>query len=249
MNILDIQDISVSINGTVIISDVNVTIKTGDFIFLKGSNGSGKSTLFNVLARYNPEGKYRINGKIICQDNLDILLIKEKDIHNYLRQIYYIQQETRDAGETVFQRFSNVMLDISAHKISENDVIGFFNECDVLNVFHGLRPEKLLHRKLSTFSEGQKKLIEILAGVMRAPFMKILLADEPLNHLDTGNIKKVIELFSNLRKTNPDLAIIMTTHCQAFPAPTKYLKIQSGILKESSVPYRHYDCFDEVDIT
>jgi len=80
---------------------------------------------------------------------------------------------------------------------------------------------------------------------MRTGTMDILFIDEPLNHLDSGNIKTVIDLLQKLKKERPELAIMLTTHCQAFPEPTVFLHITNGQLIQSPVPYIHYNCFDD----
>jgi ABC-type multidrug transport system ATPase subunit len=244
MNIIDIKNLSIYIKDAAILSNINLTIESGDFIFLKGDNGSGKSTFLNVLADYNPPNiNYKVTGSIIFE-NQDILTIDDPFL--FRQQIYYIQQKPEDSDQTVFQKFQTVMNIV--HPITENDVKNFLHETDILPVFSNknveITPDKLLKRKFAQLSEGQKKLLEILSGIMRAQYMKLLLIDEPLNHLDTGNIKKVINLFTDLRKKNPQLAIIITTHCQAFPKPTKYLVANTGNIKISQVEYIHYACFD-----
>jgi ABC-type multidrug transport system ATPase subunit len=244
VNIIDVKNLSIYIKNTAILSGINLTIESGDFIFLKGDNGSGKSTFLNVLANYNPPDiNYKVTGSIIF-DNHDILTVDDPFL--FRQQIYYIQQKPEDSDQTVFQKFQTVMNIV--HPVTEDDVKNFLHETDILSDFSNknteITAEKLLKRKFARLSEGQKKLLEALAGIMRAQYMKLLLIDEPLNHLDMGNVKKIINLFTNLRKKNPDLAIIITTHCQAFPEPTKYLVAGDGNIKLSRVEYIHYACFD-----
>jgi ABC-type cobalamin/Fe3+-siderophores transport system ATPase subunit len=244
--ILDVRDVSIGIKDNMILSHINLSIEEGDFIFLKGSNGAGKTTFLNVLSCYNPNGYYRLEGDLIYRENNETKNIFSLiDTQWYKRKIYYIPQVQEDLGKTVFQKFADTIQTVRGDKFLKDEVLAFFDTYDIAGFIPNSNPKKLLDRNLSSLSEGQKKIIEIFAGIMRCIYIKILLLDEPLNHLDTGNIKKVINILSNLRQKNPRLAIILTTHCQAFPDPTKYLVIQSKTVSRSKTPYVHYDCFEE----
>jgi ABC-type cobalamin/Fe3+-siderophores transport system ATPase subunit len=100
--LLEINALNVSVSikeksGRTILSDVNIIINRGDFIFLKGNNGSGKSTFLNVLARYTPpQTSYYISGKSAyygdnTRNSFDIF-IPNVDMQWYKQQICYIEQ-------------------------------------------------------------------------------------------------------------------------------------------------------------
>ena len=242
--LLNIDNLSVSIKKYDILKNINLQINNGDFVFLKGSNGSGKTTFLNVLSGLNLDGNYDIKGNIFFNGKYSIF-----DSESYRRQIYYIEQVDRDFDSSVFNKISLIMEPIPSYKsLSVNDIfddtLSFIEKYKINEYFPGKNMKDILKRKTKQLSEGQRKIISLLSGFMRSRYMKILIADEPLNHLDSGNIKKTIDLFTKFRSDFPELAVIITTHCQAFPEPTKYLLLKDKQLFTSPVPYRHYDCFN-----
>jgi ABC-type multidrug transport system ATPase subunit len=242
--ILDINNLTVSINKSIILSDISFQINKGDFVFLKGANGSGKTTFLNVLSGKNKDGKYIVNGNIIFNNEYNILNSDCSDA--YRKQRHFIEQIDYDFGDTVFDRFRTTMNSVLPYALSIQDIFEFFNRYNIIDYFINWNVEQILKKKIGSLSEGQKKIISIISGFMRAQYMKILIVDEPLNHLDSGNIKKTIDLFTEFHSIFPELAIIITTHCQAFPEPTKYLLLKDKNIISSPLIYHQYDCFNEL---
>jgi ABC-type multidrug transport system ATPase subunit len=249
--LLSVDNLSVSVDKYEILNNINLQINHGDFIFLKGSNGSGKTTFLNVLSCFNPDGKYVINGSISFNGEYNILDSKYSE--NYLKQKTYIEQVDPNLhilGMSVLEIISLSIGSISSYESLSrndifNDILSFFDKYKINEYFPDKNMEKILKSKAKHLSEGQKKIISLLSGLMRSQYTKILIADEPLNHLDSSNIKKTIDLFAKFRSDFSELAIIITTHCQAFPEPTKYWLLKDKQITISPVPYRHYDCFDD----
>ena len=243
-NLLEIQNLDIFIKNNPILLNINLKIEKGEFIFLKGANGSGKTTFLNVLSGMNKEGNYSIQGKILFNNEYDILSLSVKNMHLYRRQRHFLEQTGPDFDTTVLRKFYDIVEIIFPGQLKERDIYDFLENYNAKSMFPGINYEKLLRKKISSMSEGQKKMISILAGFMRAQYVKLLIADEPLNHLDSNNIKKIIDLFKVFRKKYPDLSIIITTHCQAFPQPDKFLVINNKNIKPSPVSYQHYDCYN-----
>jgi ABC-type multidrug transport system ATPase subunit len=260
--ILEISGFSVHIKEKVtrnfreklILSNVNITINNGDFIFLKGNNGSGKSTFLNILTRNTPlQTRYYVSGECIYYGdrfkNAYNILRSDDDIQWYKQQVCYIEQQTQMAMGSVSQYFHNVIKPVK-YNLSDSDIKLFLCSHKITDLINDTSPDELINRKISSFSEGQKKIIEIFAGIMRSECdsIKLLFIDEPFNHLDVKNISRVVRLISDLRKNKPDMAIIATTHCQAFPNEDG--KIKSYVFSENTItpselPYQQGKCFKE----
>lgn len=237
--LLSAENVSIFIGNISILRDVNLTISAGDFIFLKGKNGSGKSILLKTLAHQAHTTPCTIIGNIYYKNALIT------DVQAYRRKIYFIPQIQEDYGESVLERFFEVMNVL--HDPVSKEMVTHFLETHMFNsLFPNYTIAKLLIKKYGALSEGQKKIIDILCGIMRAGTMDILFIDEPLNHLDSGNIKNIIDLLQKLRQEHPNLAIMMTTHCQAFPEPSVFLHIDNQQVMPSPLPYIHYNCFADV---
>src|SRR5699024_436993 len=84
---IQINDLSVSLNEKTILKDINVIVRQGEFFCLIGTNGSGKTTLLKTIAQLIPfkTGKIKIAGN-------------DQSSYNYkamARQLSYVPQDTR----------------------------------------------------------------------------------------------------------------------------------------------------------
>ena len=71
---LEIQNVSLSIKGRIIVNDVSITVKPGEVIGLMGPNGAGKTSTFNLaVGNIKPDkGEILLNGKNITNLPLPI---------------------------------------------------------------------------------------------------------------------------------------------------------------------------------
>ena len=76
---------------------------------------------------------------------------------------------------------------------------------EIINVF-GLR--NYLHQKLSSFSGGMKRRVNLIAGLLHSP--KILFLDEPTVGIDVQSKNVILEYLKELNKTG--VSIIYTSH-------------------------------------
>ncbi|MGI0006707.1 MAG: ATP-binding cassette domain-containing protein, partial [Nitrosotalea sp.] len=63
MNVLDVENVSVSLNGALAINKITFSVKEGDLLGIVGPNGAGKTTLFrSILGLQNYSGKIKLFG-------------------------------------------------------------------------------------------------------------------------------------------------------------------------------------------
>lgn len=284
-NILTLENVSITIDKKEILKDVTFTVNSHDFIFLTGNNGSGKSSLLNVIAQDYRRHPY-VNGEILYNGNInfqDYDVLSKKNTSWYKKEICYLRQDQLFTGsifnyfycimdpikenEKEIKRLPSIINDIQEFLgldkkiITQQDVLDLFIENDfLLERIKENNGKKFLNQSINeNLSGGEKKIVEILAAIMRAKndSIKLLLIDEPFNHLDVKNIKRAVQLILSLRKLNPDLAIIVTTHCMAFPTPCsgvtdaieeeyfKHYVISEGILRNAygNEKYEQGKCF------
>jgi NitT/TauT family transport system ATP-binding protein len=69
---IDLERVSIDLEGTRIVSDIDLTIRAGEFLCLLGPSGCGKSTLLNAVAGFIPVvGSLRVAGKPINGPGID----------------------------------------------------------------------------------------------------------------------------------------------------------------------------------
>lgn len=183
-------------NSTYAISDIDLTIKNGDFVFLVGPSGAGKSTLLRLLAKeYNPT-----TGRILV-DDIDITKLTSKDIMYYRRKVGFVFQDFKLLDDrTVFENVALALEvrgfeDVETKKEVER-ILKLFEIWDRRNLF----PTQL--------SGGEAQRTAIARAMIGKP--DILLADEPTGDLDPETSWGVIQLLNEINSWGT--TIVMATH-------------------------------------
>jgi len=180
------------------LSDVNLTIKSGEFVIVQGPTGCGKSTLLNVLSGLDlPD-----SGKIIF-DGENIARATEDRLSRIRRQkIGFVFQDFNLIPTLTAQENVEALLwpTVLREKEIENRAIA------------ALRDVNLLDRKDHfpvQMSGGEKQRCGIARAIVHRP--RVILADEPTGNLDPESEKQVMDL---LKKINKDMetTIIVVTH-------------------------------------
>src|SRR5690606_28205249 len=167
------------------LDDVDLVIRSNEYVAIMGPSGSGKSTLMNVIGCLDTpnEGEYRLNGELVSAMND--------------RQLAHARN--REIG-FVFQTF-NLLARMTA-----------LSNVEVPLVYAGVKrgerhrrarqaletvglADRLMH-KPSEMSGGQRQRVAIARALVTDP--SILLADEPTGNLDTATGEDIMRLFDRL---------------------------------------------------
>jgi putative ABC transport system ATP-binding protein len=196
-NIVELIGIYKSYGATEILKGVNLTIKQGDFLSIRGKSGVGKTNLFKIMGLLeNPDkGTVNIFGK-------DVSKLKDDQKTNLrLNQMGLVFQFFNLIPSlTVMENIELPMVLIGVKKNQRQqraqELLKFF---DIT---------KLAVRYPENLSGGEKQRIAIIRALVNYPAM--LLADEPTSSIDDENSALLIEL---LRKINKEqkVAIVLTS--------------------------------------
>ncbi len=205
--------------GNTILSDINLTIREGDFVYLIGKVGSGKSTLLKSM--YHEIPLVRGTGKVL---DYELENIKKKQIP-YLR---------RKVG-IVFQDFQ-LLIDRSAEKNLEfvlratgwknKDLISIRINEVLTQVGMQNKGYKMPHE----LSGGEQQRIVIARALLNSP--EVILADEPTGNLDPEMGGQIVQLLHTIAGNGT--AVVMSTHNYAVVQkyPGRIVKCEDGYLKE-----------------
>ena len=184
MNELKIEDLSCKRGESKVLNNINLTIKSGETLVIKGRNGSGKTTLLRILSNFitSYQGKVSLNDLNILEDNLynnKFNLIGQK---NSLKDNLSIKKNL-ELWDIIF----NETLDHT--KLLEHD-----------NLDH------LINRDVGSLSDGQKKCISL----HRLNYNKyeFWFLDEPFVYLDEVNTNSLIE---KINRFNKNMGIVILT--------------------------------------
>ena len=184
MNELKIEDLSCKRGESKVLNNINLIIKSGETLVVKGRNGSGKTTLLRILSNFitSYQGKVSLNDLSILEDNLynnKFNLIGQK---NSLKDNLSIKKNL-ELWDIIF----NETLDHA--KLLEHD-----------NLDH------LINRDVGSLSDGQKKCISL----HRLNYNKyeFWFLDEPFVYLDEVNTNSLIE---KINWFNENMGIVILT--------------------------------------
>ena len=156
--------------------NVNLTIKSGDFVALSGVSGSGKTTLLRILA-----GLEEAKGTLQVGDEF---WLKEKfSLPPQKRKIGFVFQD--------YALFPNMSVEENLLYVCKDDALAKH----LLDMTH---LSELAKRMPNSLSGGQKQRVSLCRALMNRP--KILLMDEPLSALDPAMRTKLQNEILTLHK-------------------------------------------------
>jgi len=207
MNLLEIDDLHVSVDGKEILKGISLSIPAGEVHAVMGPNGSGKSTLSYTLA--GRDGYEVTRGRILYDgEDLTALIPEERATKGMFLALQY----PVEIPGVVTLTFLKTALNAQRRARGEP-------ELDAMRVLKLVREkakllkigEDMLRRALNAgFSGGEKKRMEILQMLLFEPKLAIL--DETDSGLDIDALKLVAEGVNLLRQ--PSRAMLVITHYQ-----------------------------------
>lgn len=205
--LLEIKNLSVSLDTKALLSDINMSISHGARHLLAGHNGSGKSTLAATIAG-NPE--YTINSGQIIFDGRDITT--ENTTTRALLGIFLGAQNVPEIpGLTVLSFLKH---SIAAHKHFETgqdlSMGEFLTELETARTKLDI-PKEWLNRSVNVgFSGGERKRLMLLQLIMTKPKLAIL--DEPDSGADATTQQQIADTIHEMS----DTAFLFISHQKNF---------------------------------
>ncbi len=205
---------------TRVLKDIDLEIKSGEFVAIMGPSGSGKSTLLNILGALDvPSGGnysfYDTDIRALSKDQLALfrryilgfvfqgfnLLKKTSALENVEMPLVYLGMYAKERKQRAIEALTSVGLE---------DRIGY-------------DPGQL--------SGGQQQRVAIARAMVTRP--KVLIADEPTGNLDS---KRGLEIMELIKTFNEDgITVIMVTHEKDIAAyASRVIYLRDGVIEKES---------------
>ncbi|MDG1714107.1 ATP-binding cassette domain-containing protein [Lacinutrix sp.] len=209
--VLEFKEASIFQGDSLVLSNVNVEINKGDFVYLIGKTGSGKSSFMKTLYADIPLKKGE--GSIV---DFNLKTLKEKDIPFLRRKLGVVFQDFK----LLTDRTVNANLEFVLK------ATGWKDKAEMAT-----RMEEVLNKvgmKTTGFkfpyelSGGEQQRVAIARALLNNP--ELILADEPTGNLDPQTSIEIMEVLQEINKNGN--TILMATHDYALllKYPSKTLK-------------------------
>ncbi|WP_142783788.1 cell division ATP-binding protein FtsE [Changchengzhania lutea] len=217
--ILQLKDAAIYQGDSLVLSNVNVEINKGEFVYLIGKTGTGKSSFMKTLYGDLPltEG----TGHIVDYDLKDL---KEKDIPFLRRKLGVVFQDFKLLTDRTINE--NLRFVLKATGWKDQDEMNTRVESVLAKVDMKTKGFKYPHE----LSGGEQQRIAIARALLNNP--ELILADEPTGNLDPQTSVEVMEVLQDINKNGN--TILMATHDYALllKYPSKTLKCDENQVYE-----------------
>lgn len=191
---LKVSNLSFSYGLQSVLRDIDFSLSPGTLAVVLGTNGSGKSTLLkNINRLLKPD-----NGTVTV-DGIDVAIMSR---HEIARQIGYMPQKSTGVQCSVFEA---VLLGRKARlrwDVSRDDLRA------VERILGMIGLETLAMRQTTELSGGELQKVVIARALAQEP--KVLLLDEPINHLDMYSQLEVMKLLKTITETLSLVSLVVT---------------------------------------
>ena len=209
-----------------VLKGIDLGIGEGEFVSIMGASGSGKSTLLNILGILDnyDEGEYWLDGKLIKG-------LSEKEAAHYRNRMIGF----------VFQSFNLINFKTAV----ENVELPLYYQGVGRKKRHELAMTYLERFGLTDWathypnelSGGQKQRVAIARALITHP--RILLADEPTGALDSKTSVEVMNLLTELNRTDKVTIIVVTHESGVANCTDKIIHIKDGVIGEIEMNAQH----------
>lgn len=181
----------------VVLRDVTLQGRAGEFIYLIGRTGSGKSSLLKTLYGELPlqQGQGQVCG-------IDLGSLKPAKVHLLRRKLGIVFQDF----ELLTDRTAEANLDFVLKVTDWKDAAERRNRIGEVLASVGL--DNKGYKRPHELSGGERQRLAIARALLNSP--ELILADEPTGNLDTTTSHEVMELFSEIQQAGN--TVILVTH-------------------------------------
>ncbi|GAA0731981.1 ATP-binding cassette domain-containing protein [Aquimarina litoralis] len=213
--VLSLKNASIYQRENLILSDVNVEVNKGDFVYLIGKTGTGKSSFMKTLYGDIPliEGE----GSIV---DFDLSTLKESQIPFLRRKLGIVFQDFKLLNDRTVKE--NLLFVLKA--TGWNDQKAMDSKIDDVLDKVGMKTKDF--KFPYQLSGGEQQRIAIARALLNDP--ELILADEPTGNLDPQTSVEVMEVLQDINKNGN--TILMATHDYALllKYPSKTLKCEGN---------------------
>ncbi|MFL0196075.1 cell division ATP-binding protein FtsE [Clostridium sp. WILCCON 0269] len=214
---IEFKNVSMVYNNNIFaLSNINLEIEKGEFVFLVGSSGAGKTTFVKALLKeIQPT-----NGEIVV-NNINVTNLKRRQIPLYRRKLGVVFQDFRLIP--TLNVYENVAF---AMRVIESPSRDIRKKVPVVLSLVGLSNKyKSFPHELSG---GEQQRVSLARAIVNNP--SILIADEPTGNLDPDTSMDIMETINDINHAGT--TVLMATHASNIvnSMRKRVIEIENGVI-------------------
>ncbi|MBK7974680.1 MAG: ABC transporter ATP-binding protein [Deltaproteobacteria bacterium] len=192
-----IDEVELRYNGTPVLRDVTLEVRTGELVALVGPNGAGKTTLLRAIS-----GLLAPSHGAVYLDHEPVASLAPRAVATRLASV---EQAIRCPEE--LRVWEAVSLGRLPH-LGRFEVLGERDRAIVMAALERTEATVLAERRVTTLSSGERQRVWLAMALAQEP--RVLLLDEPTSHLDIHFQMTILELVKSLAAGG--LTVIASLH-------------------------------------
>ena len=213
------QDVEICQDEQIVLKDVNLTISSGEMVYLLGKVGSGKSSFMKTIY-----GELPIEGTCAQAMDYDLLKLRRRDIPYLRRKVGVVFQDFQLLVDRNVEE--NLMFVLKATGWKDKQAM----KSNIHDVLMQVGMAEKAYKMPYQLSGGEQQRVVIARALLNAP--GLILADEPTGNLDPETGKGIMELLYSISQAG--MTVIMSTHNHTWPElfPGRKLHFTDGKIQE-----------------
>ena len=218
-SVIKLEGVDVYQQKHLVLSNVNLHINPGEFVFLIGQTGSGKSSLLKIIY-----GDLHISNGNGLVAGFDLKKLTEKDIPFLRRKLGIVFQDFQLLTDRTVEQNLEFVMKATGWKdqklISER----------ILDVLEKVGLRSKIKKMPHELSGGEQQRVVIARALLNDP--ELILADEPTGNLDPETSEEIVTLLKQISQSGT--AVLMASHdyhiIRTFPS--RIIKCEAGMVHE-----------------
>ena len=217
--LISYKNVEICQDEQIVLADVNLSIASGEMVYLLGRVGSGKSSLMKTIY-----GELPIEGTEAVALDYDLLKLRRREIPYLRRKVGVVFQDFQLLSDRNVEE--NLMFVLKATGWKDKRAM----KSNIMDVLKQVGMAEKAYKMPYQLSGGEQQRVVIARALLNAP--GLILVDEPTGNLDPETGKGIMDLLYSISQAG--MTVIMSTHNPAWPEqyPGRKLYFADGKITE-----------------
>ncbi|MBP5494595.1 MAG: cell division ATP-binding protein FtsE [Lachnospiraceae bacterium] len=214
-------------DGVPALSNINLKVKQGEFVFIVGVSGAGKSTLIKLLLR-----ELKADSGTVFVNGYNLMTIRHGRIPKFRRTLGVVFQDFRLLKDR--NVYENVAFAQRIAQKSEREI-----RTNVPSMLSLVGLAGKYKAKPKQLAGGEQQRVAIARALVNQP--KLLLADEPTGNLDLYNTQEIMRLLETINENGTTVVVVTHNEKLVNEMKKRVVTIRQGMIVSDAENGGYFD--------